>query len=80
MEAKKDRINITVDLDFHGYDEDIQTAIREEILSQVKAETRKQCRGIRDGVAAVLIEERAQLIKQAVDQIKTLKLYDEQSS
>ena len=79
-QLKEDRPRLIVKIDLenmYAYETDVANAIRDEILSQVKAEARKQCRGIRDAVAAEMIKERQHLIDQAISQIKTLKLGDE---
>ncbi len=62
----KTTLVVTVSLDWPTYEEDISSAIRDEVLNEVRKEVRKQSAALRDEVAKALKGRQEELVKKAI--------------
>jgi len=66
METTKGELTINVSFDFDVYEENVRETIKDAIMTEVRAETKRQARCIREAIAQEFKNNRKELIDRAV--------------
>lgn len=67
-------VEISVDLQWPSYEEDIEQAIKEEVISQVKVETRRQSKLIREAVAKKLMKNQEKIVNSIIENMNLVSV------